>query len=88
MLAFAVVIEASFARVVTDPPPHMDYSPRALLRTLTAWSQRYRVPFFPCEDRRFAELFTLRWLQRFHIDHQTERIACPSSTGTPTPGTR
>jgi DNA excision repair protein ERCC-4 len=76
MLAFAVVVEASFARVLTDPPRHTTYSPRAVLRTLMAWSQRYRVNVFPCEDRRFAEVFTLRWLQRFYLDHRTERISC------------
>jgi DNA excision repair protein ERCC-4 len=70
MLSFAVVVEASFARLLTDPPRHTDYSPRAVLRTLMAWSQRYRVPFFPCEDRRFAELFTLRYLQRFFLDRK------------------
>jgi hypothetical protein len=42
--------------------------PQAVLASVIAWSQRFRVHFFTCPDREFAERFTYRLLDRFYRD--------------------
>jgi hypothetical protein len=68
----AVVIEASFAKILTAPPPQSRLNPKSVLRSIFAWMQRYHVHFVPCEDRRMAEVATFRLLQRFFLDRQAK----------------
>ena len=68
----ALVIEADFTQILC-PNFHLKHPtamrPRAVLATLFAWCQRYRVHLFPCPDRAFAELLTFRLLERWFRDH-------------------
>jgi hypothetical protein len=65
----AVVVEAPFSRILRDPPPHSDLLPKAVFRTILSWSVRYpKVHWFPCEDRRHAEITCFRLLQRFYLN--------------------
>lgn len=62
----AVVVEASLLEIVTSPPPHTEMSPKAVYRSIIAWSVRYpRIHWFPCDNRRLAEITTFRLLERF-----------------------
>lgn len=66
----AVVIEADWRQIVFDPPDHSRLTPRAVHRSIVAWAQRYpRVHWWPCPDRRFAELTTFRILKRAMDEH-------------------
>ena len=65
----AVVIEASWVRILTDPPPHSKLSPKSVSRSIIAYMQRFpRVHWIPATDRRFAEVITFRVLERFWKD--------------------
>jgi DNA excision repair protein ERCC-4 len=64
----AVVVEASLARILSDPPPHSDMRPRAVVRTMISWAVRYGVHFLTCEDRGLAEIMTFRLLQRHYLN--------------------
>lgn len=66
----AIVIEGSWARIMIDPPERSRLLPKTVLRTMIAWTQRYHVPWIPCEDRRMAESLTFRWLERWWHDVQ------------------
>lgn len=62
----AVVIEATWPEVCSDPPPHTQLPPKTVFRSVLAWSVRYpRVHWFPCGVRRLAEVTTFRLLERF-----------------------
>lgn len=62
----AVVIEASFPEICSEPPPHTKLPPKTVFRSILAWSVRYpRVHWFPCGDRRLAEVTTFRLLERY-----------------------
>jgi ERCC4-type nuclease len=81
---FALVIESSYERLLASPPRFSDLSPRSVLRTLTAYMQRHNLHVVPAGDRRLAELWTFRALQRYMLDHP-----CPPETrptGGPSPG--
>jgi len=43
-------------------------NPKTVVASIAAWSQRFRVHFFTCPDREFAERFTYRLLERFRRD--------------------
>lgn len=62
----AVVIEAGWDEILHDPPPHTEVQPKTVFRSILAWQQRYpRVHWWPCADRRHAEVTTFRILERF-----------------------
>ena len=65
----AVVIEATWAEIVTEPPPHTKLPPKTVFRSVLAWSVRYRIPFLPCGPRRLAEITTFRFLEKFLQQH-------------------
>jgi|AGTN01.1.fsa_nt_gi hypothetical protein len=61
----AVVIEASWHRILFHPPPDSLLLPKAVLRTSMSWAQRYGVHWLTYENRRAAEIMTFRLLETF-----------------------
>lgn len=65
----AVVIECSFgvlcASVQSRGQKTKQENAKILHRQLLAWQQDFRVPFIPCDNRRFAEKTTFRIIERF-----------------------
>lgn len=66
----AVVVEAEWAELLSDPPPHTQFSPKALGRTIMAWMVRYPVRWLMLPSRAHAEAFTFRLLERYWKDQQ------------------
>lgn len=72
----AIVVEAELSDLLTNPPPHTQYSPKSLGRTLQAWSIRYStVHWWFLPGREAAERWTFRLLERFWADYQGDKIA-------------
>lgn len=68
----AVVVEAEWSEIMSDPPAHSRLSPRTIWRSVLAWQQRFpRVHWLMCPDRGFAEVATFRVLERF-VKEQAE----------------
>lgn len=59
-----VVIESSWYDVMHWPPSNSKLNPKTVWRTSIAWFCRYGVPWYAMEDRRLAELFTFRFLEK------------------------
>ncbi len=70
--AAAIVVECSLKELVVAVESRGGRDKRTLQRTLyrqvAAWAMDYRVPFFFCDERRFAERMTLQLLRR-HYKH-------------------
>lgn len=71
----AVVVEASWDELLTQPPSHTNYRPKSLCRTIQAWITRYHVHWLMVPNREYAEAFTFRLLQRFWLDKQGNKDA-------------
>jgi len=69
---FAVVIEADFHTIVKHPPTRSRLNPKTVIASIAAWSMRYRVHFWTCPNREFAERYTYRLLERFWRDWERE----------------
>jgi DNA excision repair protein ERCC-4 len=70
----AVVIEATWPELCSDPPPHTQLPPKTVFRSIVAWSVRYpRVHWFPAGPRRLAEITTFRLLERFLKEDTTKK---------------
>ncbi len=65
-----LVIEADWEAVFFHPPEPSEMKPKAVYRSLVAWSQRYGVPIWACPGREFAERHVFITLQRFWQDRQ------------------
>lgn len=71
-----VVVEASLGSVLYKPKPEGSgnrwFSGKALIRTVTAWQNRYPTKwwFFPTRD--WSERMTFRMLERYWLDKQKE----------------
>jgi hypothetical protein len=64
-----IVVEASWASCIYDPPPHTKYLPKSFYRQVRAWQIRYRsVHWEFCDTRSWAERTVLRWLERYYRD--------------------
>ncbi len=61
-----VVIEADWETAIHWPPQRSQLPPKVVFRTAVSWQIRYRVPWHFLPDRRFAELFTFRFLEKFY----------------------
>lgn len=62
----AVVIEADWSEVCTAPPPRTRFTPKAVFRSIIAWTVRFPVVhWIPAGPRRLAEITTFRLLERF-----------------------
>jgi len=69
----ALVIEAPWEAILS-PSQYLRHdtamSPKSVVRSLLAWSQRYGVHVFPCPNRQFAEQLTYRLLERWEVDRR------------------
>ncbi len=80
----AIVIEASWSQIITDPPKFSKLPPKIVFRSVISWQQRFpRVHWWPTEGRRLAELATLRILERFWRDRQFPGRVKPTPSATP-----
>jgi ERCC4-type nuclease len=61
-----VVIEATWWDVIHWPPERSRLNPKTVFRTAVSWQVRYGVPWITAVDRRLAEIWTFRFLQRCH----------------------
>lgn len=71
---FAVVmVESTWPEILASPPTHSKLNPRTVSRSVIAWQQRYtKVHWFLAGNRRMAEGFTLRILERFWKEAQVK----------------
>lgn len=65
-----LTIENDLWAIFKKPPPLSDMKPKAVYRTLIAWSQRYNVHIWPCPTRGFLEQHIFLTLKRFYDDRQ------------------
>ena len=69
----AVVVEAEWSEVLSDPPSHSQLAPKTVMRSILAWMQRYpRVHWQFVPGRDVGELFTFRMLERFLKEREAE----------------
>jgi hypothetical protein len=67
----AIVLEAEWSEILSDPPRHSDLSPKIVFRSVVAWQQRFtRVHWWTVCGRRMGEVVTLRMLERFWKEQQ------------------
>jgi DNA excision repair protein ERCC-4 len=59
-----VVIEAMWWEIINFPPERSKLNPKTVFRTALSWHVRYGVPWITLEDRRLAEVYTFRFLQK------------------------
>lgn len=79
----AIVVEASLADIIRNPPALSRMSPKAVYRTILAWTIRYpTVHWLPCGCRRLAEVTTFRFLEKFW--QYSQRDNQPKVDGDPT----
>jgi len=72
----AIVIEATWDRIMREPPPGSRLNPKTIYRTCIAWTQRFpRVHWFPVVDRRMAEITTFRILERWWNENVRKKEA-------------
>lgn len=80
----AVVIECTFGQMIANVESRGRRSKGILAKTLhrqvLAWQEDYRIPFYFCDDRRFAEVTTLAILRRFYRKQMEEQLAEKHST--------
>lgn len=66
----AIVIEAEFSELLTEPPPFSNLNPKSLTRTILAWQMRWStVGWWFMPNRSAAEGLTFRLLERFWDVH-------------------
>ena len=76
MQVAAVMVEAEWTTVFTDPPRFSHLEPKTVFRSVLAWTQRFpRVHWFLVPDRAFGEAATLRILERFLREREREQRA-------------
>jgi DNA excision repair protein ERCC-4 len=69
-----VVIEAAWHEIATRRPGHVrKMTPQAVVRSMTAWRQRFGVHFVAAGNRVLAERLTFRELERWHRDRCDQR---------------
>jgi ERCC4-type nuclease len=81
----AVVVEASWLQVATEPPPASQMNPLSVIRSMIAWTVRYpRVHWIPAGHRAAGEAITFRLLEAYNKDQtkwrRTRRSVCLSPT--------
>ncbi len=60
-----VVVEAPWYDVCHFPPEHSRLHPKTVFRTAVSWYARYGIPWIMAEDRRLAEIYTFRFLEKY-----------------------
>ena len=71
-----VVVEASWFEVLELPPSHSKLKPKTVFRTAASWFARYGVPWIMMDNRRLAEIYTFRFLEKYwreFCDGETKR---------------
>jgi ERCC4-type nuclease len=69
-----VVVEADWMTVIRHPPELSRLHPKTVYRSVIAWQQRFaNVHWWFCPNRRFAEVTTLRILERFLRDERRKK---------------
>ena len=66
----AIVCEADWQEILRSPPPRSKLSPKVIFSSMIAWEERYKVHFWPCPNRAFAEKVTYRMIERFYTDYK------------------
>ena len=62
----AVVVEADWSTILHNPPPFSQLLPKTVMRSVIAWQMAFpRVHWNFLPDRRHAEIWTFRVLERF-----------------------
>lgn len=78
MYRSAVVVEGSMGTVFLTPyeTTHKTAyeNQGTIYRTLLSWQQKYCVPWFFCDTRRFAEITTFRLLEGWFAETKTEEF--------------
>jgi len=64
----AIMLEADWLNILRRPPTRSQLNPKTIYASVIAWEQRYRVSFWACPNRAFAEKTTYRILDRFWRD--------------------
>lgn len=64
----AVMLEGDWLNILRRPPSRSQLNPKTIYASVIAWEQRYRVSFWACPNRAFAEKTTYRILDRFWRD--------------------
>lgn len=59
-----VIIESTWYEIIGWPPERSRLNPKVVMRTSISWFVKYGVPWFTCEDRRFSEICTFRFLEK------------------------
>jgi DNA excision repair protein ERCC-4 len=67
-----VVVEADWETAMHLPPARSQLPPKVVFRTAVSWQVRYRVPWLFMPDRRFAEIYTFRFLEKFWKFHNSK----------------
>lgn len=66
-----VIIEASIASILTNPPENTKYTTTSFFGQLYAWQLRFRNVHWWFEPTRgAAEKTVYEWLRRFYLDHE------------------
>lgn len=60
-----IVVEAGWFDAMKFPPEHSRLNPKTIFRTAISWYVRYGVPWIMAEDRRLAEIYTFRFLEKY-----------------------
>ena len=69
----AVVVEAEWREILTDPPRHSKLNPKALFRTILSWQQRFKgVHWLAMPGRDAGEAATFRILETFWRQRKRE----------------
>ena len=72
----AVVVEAEWSRVLTDPPTHSQLNPKTIIFSVIAWQVRHpRVHWAFLPGREVAEAYTIRLLDRFWREEEGREAA-------------
>jgi len=59
-----VVIEATWEDIINHPPERSRLNPKTVLRTAVSWQVKYGIPWVTAVDRRLAEIWTFRFLEK------------------------
>ena len=69
----AILVEAEWSEILTDPPEHSRMSSRSIVRSVLAWQQRYpRIHWHFWPGRDVAEVVCYRMLDRFVKERKEE----------------
>ena len=73
-----VVVEASWEMVLYPERWYDNWrsklNPKTVMRTAVSWFSKYGVPWLACEDRRFAEIYTFRFLEKFYDQYELSEV--------------